>query len=146
MQQQLLVSHITMLQHVCCLHQSSQRTVISTIACAAGVVTRTADRNSSRYRYSVNRRTRQLALDCEGNCIKSTHDAYETTWKFGELKLQFFPIRRRMKKTQLYLVCPTISARPMLCCFFILEIQILCLQTETQAKKKKTVAIHQGLN
>ena len=37
------------------------------VACAAGVETRTADRNSSRYRYSGTRRTRQLALDCEGN-------------------------------------------------------------------------------
>ena len=38
-----------------------------TAACAAGVGTGTADRDSSRYRYSGNRRTRQLALDCEGN-------------------------------------------------------------------------------
>ena len=39
----------------------------TTAACAAGVVTRTADRDSSRYRYSGNRRTRRQALDCEGN-------------------------------------------------------------------------------
>ena len=36
-------------------------------ACAAEVATRTADRDSSRYRYSGNRRTRQLALYSEGN-------------------------------------------------------------------------------
>ena len=39
----------------------------TTAACAAGVVTRTADRDSSSYRYSGIRRTRQLALGCEGN-------------------------------------------------------------------------------
>ena len=63
----------------------------TTIACAAGVVTRTADRDSSRYRYSGIRKTRQLALGSEGNWVKSTHDAYENTWKRGELELYFSP-------------------------------------------------------
>ena len=74
----------------------------TTAACAAGVVTRTADRNSSRYRYSGIRRTRQLALGCEGNRIKSTHDAYENTWKCGEQKLFFFflPHYRKIKKNK----------------------------------------------
>ena len=39
----------------------------TTVACTAGVVTGTADRDSSRYRFSGNRRTRQLALSYEGN-------------------------------------------------------------------------------
>ena len=56
-----------------------------------GVVTGTAGRDSSRYRYSGSGRTRQLALGCEGNWAKSTHDAYENTRKCGELKLYFSP-------------------------------------------------------
>ena len=39
----------------------------TTAARAAGVVTRTAGRDSSRYRFRGNGRTRQLALDCECN-------------------------------------------------------------------------------
>ena len=39
----------------------------TTAACAAGVVTRTTDGDSSRYRCGGNRRSRQLALDCEGH-------------------------------------------------------------------------------
>ena len=39
----------------------------TTIACAAGVVTGTANRDSSRYRNGGNRRTRQLTLDWECN-------------------------------------------------------------------------------
>ena len=35
---------------------------------------------------------------CESNHVKSTNDAYEDTWKCGELKALFFPIRRRIKK------------------------------------------------
>ena len=74
------------------------RTPYTSIACAAGVVAGAVDRDSSRYRYRGNRRTRQLALDCEGSRVKSTHDEYESTWKCGELKLLFFsPIHRRMK-------------------------------------------------
>ena len=34
--------------------------------CAAGVVTGTADKNSSRYRYSGNRRTRRVRLHVGG--------------------------------------------------------------------------------
>ena len=34
---------------------------------------------------------RQLALGCESSCLKSTHDAYENTWKCGELKPFFSP-------------------------------------------------------
>ena len=37
----------------------------TTIACATGVVTGTAGRDSSRCRYHGNERTRQVALDCE---------------------------------------------------------------------------------
>ena len=51
----------------------------TTAACAAGEVTGTARRDSLRYRYSGNRRTRQLARDCEGNRVKSTHDVFENT-------------------------------------------------------------------
>ena len=69
----------------------------TTVACAAGVATGTADRDSSRYRYGGNRRTRQLALDCEGIRVKSTHDVYKSMWKYGELTLIFFSIRRRIK-------------------------------------------------
>ena len=54
-------------------------------------ITRTADRVSSRYRYGGNRKTRQLALDCEGNGVKSTRDVYQNTRKCGELKLHFAP-------------------------------------------------------
>ena len=36
-------------------------------ACAAGVVTRTTNRDSSRYPYNGIRRVRQLALGCESN-------------------------------------------------------------------------------
>ena len=62
-----------------------------TKACAAGVVTKTTDRDSERYTYNGTRRVRQLALGCESNWVKSTHDAYENTWKCGELKLYFSP-------------------------------------------------------
>ena len=69
-------------------------------AYAAGELTRTADRDSSRDRYSGNRRTRQLAVDCEGSWVESTHDAYENTRKCGELKLYFlfFPSAGELKK------------------------------------------------
>ena len=30
-------------------------------------------------------------LGCEGNWVKSTHDAYKNTWKCGELELSFSP-------------------------------------------------------
>ena len=63
----------------------------TSLLCAAGVETGTADRDSSRYRYSENRKTRQLTLDCECNWVKSTHDVYGNTWKCGELKLYFSP-------------------------------------------------------
>ena len=61
----------------------------TTAACAAGVVTKNTDRDSSRYTYNGTRRVRQLALGCESNWVKSTHSAYENTWKGGELKLYF---------------------------------------------------------
>ena len=38
-----------------------------TAACAAGVVTKTTDRDSLRYTYNGTRRVRQLALGCESN-------------------------------------------------------------------------------
>ena len=64
----------------------------TTAACAVGAVTETAGRDSSRYRYSGNRRTRQLlTLDCECSWVTSTNDVYENTWK-GGLSLRFiFP-------------------------------------------------------
>ena len=61
------------------------------IACAGWVVTKTTDRDSLRYTYKGTRRVRQLALGCESNWVKSTQDAYENTWKCGELKLYFSP-------------------------------------------------------
>ena len=67
--------------------------------CAAGVVTKTTDRDSSRYTYNGIRRVRQLTLGCGSNWVKSTHDAY--VWKYVEVwwaKALFFPIRRRIKK------------------------------------------------
>ena len=39
----------------------------TTAACAAGVVTKTTDRDSLRYTYNGPRRVRQLALGCESN-------------------------------------------------------------------------------
>ena len=54
---------------------------------AAGVVTKTTDRDSLRYTFNGTRKVHQLALGCESNWVKSTHDAYENTWKCGELKL-----------------------------------------------------------
>ena len=39
----------------------------TTAACAAWVVTKTTDRDSSRYTYNGTRRVRQLALGCESN-------------------------------------------------------------------------------
>ena len=39
----------------------------TTAACAAGVVTRTSDRDSLRYTYNGTRRVRQLASGCESN-------------------------------------------------------------------------------
>ena len=39
----------------------------TTAACAAGVVTKTTDRDSVRYTYNGTRRVRQLALGCESN-------------------------------------------------------------------------------
>ena len=65
--------------------------VATTAACAAGVVTKTTDRDSLRYTYNGTRRVRQLGSGCESNLVKSTHDAYENTWKCGELKLYFSP-------------------------------------------------------
>ena len=61
----------------------------TTAACPAGVVTETTDRDSLRYTYNGTRRVCQLALGCERNWVKSTLDAYENTWKGGELKLYF---------------------------------------------------------
>ena len=64
------INAIPTLLHAVCLPRKVGalfHTQSLTAACAAGVVTRTVDRDSSRYRYSGNRRTRQLALDCEGN-------------------------------------------------------------------------------
>ena len=63
----------------------------TTVACAAGVVTKTTDRDSLRYTYDGTRRVCQLALGCESSWVKSTHNAYENTWKCGELKLYFSP-------------------------------------------------------
>ena len=37
------------------------------VTCAAGVVTRTTDRDSTRFRYSGIRRVQQLAFGCESN-------------------------------------------------------------------------------
>ena len=72
-------------------------------ACAAGVVTKNTDRNSLRYSCTYNgiRKVRQLALGCESNWVKSTHDAYENTWKCGELKLYFSPSAGGWKKKKL---------------------------------------------
>ena len=72
----------------------------TTAACAAGVVTKTTDdRDSLRYNtYNGTRRVCQLALRCESNWVKSTHDAYENTWKCGELKLYFSPSAGGWKK------------------------------------------------
>ena len=73
-----------------------------TAACAAGVVTRTTDRVSSRNHCNGIRRMRQLALGCESSWVKSTHDAHENTWKCGELELYFSPSaggRLKKKKT-----------------------------------------------
>ena len=39
----------------------------TTAVCAAGVVTKTTDKDSLRYTYNGNRRVRQLALGCESN-------------------------------------------------------------------------------
>ena len=36
-------------------------------------------------------RVGQLALGCESNWVKSTHDAYESPWKCGERKFYFSP-------------------------------------------------------
>ena len=49
------------------LPRSIPYTLQCTAACAAGVVTRTTDRDSSRYHYSGIRRVRQLALGRESN-------------------------------------------------------------------------------
>ena len=43
---------------------------------------------------------RQLALGCESSGVKSTHDAYENTWKCGELKLYFSPSAGGLKKNK----------------------------------------------
>ena len=58
----------------------------------------TTDRDSLRYTYNATRRVRQLALGCESNWVKSIHDAYENTWKCGELKLYFSPSAGGYKK------------------------------------------------
>ena len=63
----------------------------TTAACAAGVATGTAGKESSIYRYRGNRRPRQLALDCECNWVIWTHAVYENTWKCGEFTLYFLP-------------------------------------------------------
>ena len=39
----------------------------TTAACAAGVVTKTTDRDSLRYTYNGTQRVRQLVLGCESN-------------------------------------------------------------------------------
>ena len=54
---------------------------------------------STKYTYNGTRRVRQLALGCESSWVKSTHDAYENTWKCGELKLYFSPSAGGSKKT-----------------------------------------------
>ena len=62
-------------------------------ACAAGVVTGTAGRDSSRYRYHGNRRTRQKT-SWIANAIelkRHTTCVYENTCKFGELEHYFSP-------------------------------------------------------
>ena len=74
-------------------------------ACAAWVVPKTTDRDSLRYTYNGTRRVRQLALGCESN----SHDAYENTWKCGELKLYFSPSaggwkKKKKKKCHLWTV------------------------------------------
>ena len=70
----------------------------TTAACAAGVVTKTTDRDSLRYTYDGTRRLRQLALGCESNRVKSIHDAYENTWKCGELFIFPHPPEDKKKK------------------------------------------------
>ena len=56
-----------------------------------GIAKPPKDIYSLRYTYDGTRKVRQLALGCESNWVKSTHDAYENTWKCGELKLYFSP-------------------------------------------------------
>ena len=46
---------------------ANKRHPYTTAACAAGVVTKTTDRDSLRYTYNGTRRVRQLALGCESN-------------------------------------------------------------------------------
>ena len=54
---------------------------------------------NTRYSHINSKWYGMLALGCESNWVKSTHDAYENTWKCGELELYFLfcHIRRRMK-------------------------------------------------
>ena len=46
----------------------------------------------------------QPALGCESNWVKSTHDAYENTWKCGELKLYSAPSARGWKKKGIHVL------------------------------------------
>ena len=47
--------------------KSNEMKTLNDRVCAAGVVTKTTDRDSSRYTYNGTRRVRQLALGCESN-------------------------------------------------------------------------------
>ena len=80
------------------------------IACAAWVVRGTAGRDSLRYRYHGNCRTRQLTLDCECNWVNLTHDVYENTWKCGELKLYFSPSAGGSTKKSCFTRCQVLVA------------------------------------
>ena len=82
----------------------------TTAVCAAGVVTGTADRDSSRYRYNGNRRTRQLALDCACNRVKSTHvttcmKIRESVVSLSSLILPQPPEDIKIKKSNKLLYC-----------------------------------------
>ena len=54
------------------------------------------------------RRVRHLALGCESNWVKSTHDAYENTWKCGERFIFPHPPEDEKKKKN---ACHSISTR-----------------------------------
>ena len=64
------------------------------LACVGGRRTRQATKKGFLY-FSENKKINKSKLIFE----KSTHDAYENTWKYGELNLYFsHPICRRIKK------------------------------------------------
>ena len=61
------------------------------LGCFGDELVNTAGRDRSRCHWHGNGGTRQLALDCECDWVKLTHDVYEYTWKCGELTLYFSP-------------------------------------------------------